>query len=88
MYEVKIVSWTVEKVMECDSYEINKVEGGSFLQLVKEENVIFEHIMEEWMGEENVKVYITKDGKHYDSRSFYSSSHQKSQAVQRGTLSS
>jgi len=72
MYSVKIVSWTRERVIPCHDYETRKVVGGNRLILYDEDGVdIFDHIMEEWMGEENVRVYITLDGKHYDSKSFF-----------------
>ena len=36
------------------------------------ENGSFEQIMEDWMGDENVRVYVTEAGKNVDSYSYFS----------------
>ena len=69
---VKIVSWTKEKAIQCDDYEITKVSGGSKLHLFRNGVVVFEQIMEDWMGDENVRVYVTEAGKNVDSYSYFS----------------
>lgn len=71
---IKMVSWTRTKVIECDSYHIEKLGNQKHRwQIMKDatqgdtNGCILDQVMEDWAEDENLKVFVTENGKTVDS---------------------
>ena len=76
---IKMVSRTRTKVIECDSYHIEKLDNKTHRwQIMKDatqgdtNGCILDQVMEHWSESENLKVFVTENGKTVDTYSYYS----------------